>query len=71
MAKTDTGSVAEMSDPKANDSLNVKLGWNESGVPFVNAQKIKDVLNIAMKVPTKEYIKTVPMFLKKGLYCRL
>jgi hypothetical protein len=71
MANTLTGSVADISDPKANDSFRVKSGMKESGVPLVKPQNTKEVENMAMKVPKKEYINTVPMFLKKGLYCKL
>lgn len=71
IARTETGSVAEIKEPYANDSFKLNLGLKLNGVKFVEQKNITDVLTIAMKVPKKLYINTVPMFLKKGPFCML
>ena len=68
VARTETGSVAEISTPYAKDSLRV------SGVlrPVVAIMYInKEVTTIAMPVPTKAYIRILPKFVKKMRRFRL
>ena len=68
MAKTDTGSVAEIKEPNAQESLKVK-GNDQPNYPV--AQNIMLENRMAMNVPTNEYISTLPKFLKKGPFCML
>ena len=64
MARTETGSVALIRLPKANESFQLKTG--ERGV-YPTAQKSTDEVKIAMKVPKKEKASTVPKFAKKDV----
>ena len=68
MASTETGSVALMNDPKAKDSLSEN---SISDVILEVNQNIMLLENMARKVPMKENIMIVPMFLKNGLFCKL
>jgi hypothetical protein len=60
-ARTETGSVALIRLPKANASFQVKSGLR--GV-YPISQNIMELLKIAIKVPMKLNIRTVPRFLK-------
>ena len=68
MERTATGSVAEIKEPNAQESLKVK-GNDQPNYPVT--QNIMLENRMAMNVPTKEYINTLPKFLKKGPFCML
>jgi hypothetical protein len=69
VARTLTGSVADVKLPKAKASCHVKLGLSIGANP-VNIKRSDDV-KIAMNVPKKLKIKTDPKFLKKGFFLML
>ena len=62
IAKTETGSVALIKLPNTNASFHVKTGLKNDIWP--TNQNINELENIAIKVPRKLYIRTVPPFLK-------
>jgi len=59
MAITATGSVALMRLPKANDSFHVNSGERSVCPTMKNRMEEQ---KMAMKVPMKEYARTVPKF---------
>ena len=63
MASTETGSVALIRLPKANDSFQEKTG---DKLVYPTSQKRAEDVKIAINVPRKEYANTVPKFKKKG-----
>jgi len=67
-ASTETGSVAEIKDPNANDSFQVKVGQKDVWPKHQNNTELK---MIDINVPAKLNNKMVPIFLKKGLFLML
>lgn len=71
MASTLTGSVAEIRDPKAKLSLIENWGERAEGRMEPLQKRIRLVEKMATKVPRKENIRTVPMFLKNDFFSML
>ena len=68
MANTDTGSVADIKELNANDSLHEKCG--------IHPERVRNLIRkpneiMAMNVPTNANISTVPRFLKKLVFFML
>lgn len=65
MANTATGSVAEIRLPKSHDSFIVNA-YEKPDYPMQKNIKLLKVM--AINVPIKENIITVPIFLKNGVF---
>ena len=69
IAKTETGSVAEINVPKAKLSAKLKDSTSSNNAPMMY---IRDPINIVdIKVPNNAYIVIAPKFAKKGFFSRL
>ena len=62
-ASVETGSVAEIKEPKLKASINFK-GWAKPAAP--SAYIVNPTISADIEVPNNAYVKMAPMLLKKS-----